>query len=206
MKNSRPITALCCTLLLVSNIQAQTANIESVTNPALRQELLQRVEQDQAIRSELIKTGMEHPDQSILTRMKAIDTSNTERMRAIVRQYGWPGPRLVGRDGTEAAFLLVQHADHTFQKEVLPLVEKAYKRGELSGQSYALLLDRVLVGEGKKQVYGTQAKLKGGEFVPDPIEEEGNVDKRRAEVGLPPLAEYLEVLKQMYFPQDKGKP
>lgn len=73
----------------------------------------------------------------------------------------------------------------------------------MSGQSYALLLDRVLVAEGKRQVYGTQAKLKGKEFVPDPIEDEANVDKRRAEVGLPPLSEYLRVLKQVYFPQDK---
>lgn len=206
MKRIRHIIALCSTLLLVSNIQAQTTSSESIGDPALRRELLQRVEQDQAIRNELIKKGMEHPDQSILTRMQTIDTSNTERMRTIVRQYGWPTPRLVGRDGTEAAFLLVQHAGLAFQKEMLPLVEKAYRKGELSGQSYALLLDRVLVGEGKRQVYGTQAKLKGKEFVPEPIEDEANVDKRRAEVGLPPLSEYLKVLKQMYLPQDKGKP
>ena len=30
---------------------------------------------------------------------------------------------------------------------MLPLVEKAYRTGKLSGQSYALLLDRVFVGE-----------------------------------------------------------
>ena len=206
MRNIHHIIALCCALLFVSTIQAQTSNAQAVANPILRQELLQRVEQDQAIRNELIKKGMEHLDQSILARMQAIDTSNTERMRTIVRQYGWPGPGLVGRDGTEAAFLLVQHANLAFQKEMLPLIEKAYKRGELSGQSYALLLDRVLVGEGKRQVYGTQAKLKGKEFVPDPIEDEANVDKRRAEVGLPPLSEYLQVLKQMYFPQESGNP
>src|SRR5215813_9541145 len=206
MNDIRYIIALCCTLLFVSNSQAQTSSAQAVANPALRQELLQRVEQDQAIRNELIKKGMEHPDQSILARMQAIDASNTERMKAIVRQYGWPGPGLVGRDGTDAAFLLVQHANLAFQTEMLPLVEKAYKRGELSGQSYALLLDRVLVGEGKRQVYGTQAKLKGKEFVPDPIEDEANVDKRRAEVGLPPLSEYLKALKREYFPQDSGKP
>lgn len=205
MRNIHPIIALYCTLLLLSNIQAQTVSAPSIANPALRRELLQRVEQDRAIRNELIKKGMEHPDQSVLARMQAIDSSNTERMRAIVRRYGWPGPKLVGREGTEAAFLLVQHADHAFQKEMLPLVEKAYKRGELSGQSYALLLDRVLVGEGKPQVYGTQAKRieewKGREPVLEPIEDEANVDKRRAEVGLFPLSEYRELLKQMYFPK-----
>jgi Family of unknown function (DUF6624) len=207
MKSVRYIIALCFILLLASNIQAQTTNAQSVANPTLRQELLQRVEQDQAIRNELIKKGIEHPDESVLARMKAIDAANTERMRAIVRQYGWPGPELVGQDGTDGAFLLVQHADLAFQKEMLPLVEKSYKSGKLSGQSYALLLDRVLVGEGKPQVYGTQVKeWKGKEPVLQPIEDETNVDKRRAEVGLFPLSEYREFLKKMYFPQEKGKP
>ncbi|MDQ3133898.1 MAG: hypothetical protein M3Q76_03710, partial [Acidobacteriota bacterium] len=140
-------------LLLTSNLYAQSA-----TNSALRRELLKRGGQDQAIRNELIKKGIEHPDSSVLARMQAIDDSNTKRMRAIVRQHGWPGPELVGKDGTEAAFLLVQHSNLAFQKEMLPLVQNAYKSGKLSGQSYALLLDRVLVGEGKLQVYGTQAK------------------------------------------------
>ncbi|HYH46293.1 MAG TPA: DUF6624 domain-containing protein [Thermoanaerobaculia bacterium] len=202
--------ALCCTLLLGSDIQAQTTSAPSVANPALRQELLDRFKQDQAIRDEFIKKGVENPDPAVMARMKATDDANAERIRAIVRQYGWPGPELVGQDGTSAALLLVQHADHALQKEMLPLVEKAYKKGELAGQSYALLLDRVLIGEGKPQVYGTQAKRlqewKEREPVLEPIADEANVDKRRAEVGLMPLAEYLVILKQLYFPQEKGKP
>jgi hypothetical protein len=199
------IMVLCFTLLLAGNISAQTTNSQSAANPTLRQELLQRVEQNQAIRDELTRNGVEHLNPSVLARMKAIDAANSERMRAMVRQYGWPGPELVGQDGTEAAFLLVQHADLAFQKEMLPFVKKSYKSGKLSGQRYALLLDRVLVGEGRPQVYGTQAKLKGQDFVPDPIADEANVDKRREEVGLPPLAEYLKVLKRVYLSQDKDK-
>ena len=202
--------AFGCMMFLSSNIQAQPATSPSTGNPALRQELLERVERDQAIRDELIKKGVEHPDPGVLARMKEIDDANAERMKAIVSQYGWPSPELVGKDGAEAAFLLVQHSDLALQKEMLPLVEKAYKKGELRGQSYALLLDRVLVGQGKRQVYGTQAKgfdeWKNREPVLEPIEDEGNVDKRRAEVGLMPLAEYLQLLKQAYFPQTKDKP
>jgi hypothetical protein len=196
---------LCCGPLVVSNSQTQEAGVRRVGNPALRRELLKRLEEDQAIRNELIRKGVEHPDKSILARMRVIDTSNTKRLTVIVRRYGWPGPELVGRDGTEAAFLLVQHADLTFQKEMLPLVEKAYRSGKLSGQSYALLLDRVLVSEGKPQVYGTQAKRieewKGREPMLEPIQDEVNVDKRRAEVGMSPLSEYRELLKRLYFPQ-----
>jgi len=210
MRKFSHITNLCFVLLLLCNTQAQEAGNPPVKEPDLRSELLKRVEQDQAIRNELISKGVKNPDKAILARMQTIDTANTERMRAIIRQYNWPGPELVGRDGAEAAFLLVQHADLAFQKEMLPLVEKAYRSGGLSGQSYALLLDRVLVGEGKPQVYGTQAKRfeewKGQEPALAPIEDEANVDKRRAEVGLPPLSEYREMLKRLYFPQSQSKP
>lgn len=210
MRKVTHITSLCFVLLLFSNTQAQEARNPSVKEPALRRELLKRVAKDQAIRNELISKGVEHPDKGILERMRIIDTANIKRVRAIVRKYGWPSPELVGRDGAEAAFMLVQHADLPLQKEMLPLVEKAYRGGGLSGQSYALLLDRVLVREGKPQVYGTQAKRfeewKGQEPALEPIEDEANVDKRRAEVGLFPLSEYREMMRRMYFPQSKSKP
>lgn len=206
MRTLNHIAILCLVLLLFGSIQAQKPDNPLVKEPALRRELLKRVEQDQAIRDELTSKGIENPDKAIIERMRAIDASNTQRMRTIVRHYGWPNPQLVGRDGTDAAFLLIQHANLAFQKKMLPLVEKAYKRGELLGENYALLLDRVLVGEGKPQVYGTQMKLKGKEFVPDPIQDMSNVDKRRAEVGLPPLSEYVKELKRVYFPQDSHKP
>ena len=159
MRNFGYIIVLCCTSLLVGSTLAQEGGVQPVGNPALRRELIKRVKQDQAIRNELISKGVEHPDKSTLERMQTIDASNTKRMRAIIGKYGSPGPELVGRDGTEAAFLLVQHADLAFQKEVLPLVEKAYRAGKLSGQSYALLLDRVLVGEGKPRSSGPRQSV-----------------------------------------------
>lgn len=140
-------------LCLAGWLGAGTAFQESadpvVRNPALRQELLKRAEQDQTIRNELISKGVAQPDPSAMSRMQAIDASNTEWMRSIIRQHGWPGPELVGKDGTEAAFLLVQHADLPLQKEVLPRVEQAFRIGSLPAHSYTLLIDRVRVREGR---------------------------------------------------------
>jgi hypothetical protein len=137
-----------------------------------------------------------------MRRMNLIDSKNDSRIREIVRQYGWPGPDLVGPDGTSAASLIVQHAPYELQKQMFPLVEAGYRAGTVRGGDYALLLDRILVHEGKPQVYGSQAKPFGrnGEVVLAPIEDEAHVDQRRAEVGLPPLAEYREMLKKFYFP------
>ena len=182
----------------------------SVKLPRLRQELLKRVSEDQRIRGELIKKGIVHPDPVLLAKMNRIDAINTARIGVIIKQHGWPGPKLIGQDGADAFFLLAQHADPAFQKKVLPLVRKAYSRGVLTGQNYALFTDRVLVESGKPQIYGTAAKQfdqwNNKEPVFEPIEDEANVDRRRAAVGLTPLSEYREFLKRLYFPEEKPKP
>ena len=183
---------------------SRKAYVTRVSNPDLRQELLSMLERDQNIRNEMITGGVDHPSKDVLTRMDTIDREDTSRMKSIIKQYGWPTASLVGWDGTEAAFLLVQHADRVSHKNLLPLIVKEYKAGNLSGPNYALFIDRALVEDGKPQLYGTRAKpfdeWKSGEPVLYAIEDEANVNKRRAEVGLSPLAEYLQTLKRMYYP------
>jgi hypothetical protein len=44
----------------------------------------------------------------------------------------------------------------------------------------------------------------GGKAGPAPIEGEASVDRRRREVGLPPLAEYLRGLEQAFQGRAKG--
>jgi hypothetical protein len=181
--------------------------VTPVTHLALRRELLAMIERDQKIRNEMIQSGVDHPNKEILARMDVIDRRNTLRMKSIIKENGWPGPALVGWDGTEAAFVLVQHSDHRTQKEFVLLIQEEYRKGNLSGPNYALFTDRVLVEDGKPQLYGSRPKpfdqWNGGEPVFYPIEDEPNVDRRRAEVGLSTLAEYREFLKQMYHPRSK---
>jgi len=51
----------------------------------------------------------------------------------------------------------------------------------------------VALRQGRKQIYGSQINRdqKTQEFYVSPLEDPDNVDKRRAEVGLQPLAVYL---------------
>jgi hypothetical protein len=64
-------------------------------------------------------------------------------------------------------------------------------RDQVNVGDLADLTDRVLLAEGKKQVYGTQFTLVNGKCKPRPLKDEANVDKRRKEVGLEPLADYF---------------
>lgn len=177
---------------------ADLPNAVGIERPQLRAELLRMVKEDQDVRAAWTAAHM--TDKAIGLRMAAIDTRNTARMKAIVAEHGWPSAKLVGADGMKAAFLLVQHADGdpAFQAECLPHVEAAAARGELEKQHVALLTDRVLVAQGKPQRYGSQFHTKGTDWVPFPIEDEANVDERRAAMDLVPLAEYKAQLLQLY--------
>ena len=205
--------AVACVMLALlggcSSKQTEDTNRSVVENGALREELLRRAKEDQAIRAEEIKRGADKPDKSIRARMGAMSADNEARLEAIIKQYGWPAPALVEEDGANAAFVLVQHSGHAFQKKVLPQAKKAYESGQMPGPHYALLLDRVLVGDRKPQVYGTQARgaeqWKEHEPALYPIEDEANVDKRRAEMGLEPLSNYVSGLKRTYFPDSQSR-
>jgi tetratricopeptide (TPR) repeat protein len=171
---------------------------ESLQEPALREELLRRMKQDQQIRM------TPNPDMSMWHR---IDADNTAFMKTVIHKHGWPGKNMVGSDGALAAWLLVQHADNEvdFQKQCLDLLTKAVERNEAQPDHMAYLTDRVLVREGKPQRYGTQfsdTRFLGasGELKLQPLEDEANVDVRRKEVGLPPLAEYVKQMEQMQRP------
>ncbi len=89
--------------------------------------------------------------------------------------------------------MIVQHAGLAVQQHYLPLIEQAALEGEAAASSLALLQDRVLMRQGKKTLYGTQLRRveETGEWFLWPIEDERNVDDRRARIGMGPLAEEL---------------
>jgi hypothetical protein len=157
---------------------------------------------DQAGRTQIEEAGKEHGFDSVEVRVlweeqSKIDKRNLQRLEEIVSARGWPGRSVVGTEATRAAFLIIQHADYATQVKYLPVVKSAVEAGELEGQALALLQDRILVNEGKKQIYGTQLDRNKvtGALEPFPIEDEANVDARRAELGMRPLAEYLKMAR-----------
>jgi len=182
---------------IVEKATANDAKLNAAQDPALRDELLKMMEVDQAARMELIRTNFK--DEAAAERLRAIDTKNTARLKEVIAQKGWPGKTLVGKRAANAAWLLVQHADldPAFQKQCLPLLEKAVAAGEAEGEQLAYLTDRVLVAEKKPQRYGSQFHEVDGKLVPQPIEDETRVDERRAAVGLGTLAEYAAQMERM---------
>ena len=190
--------------LLTPIIPAQTTQVPTVSNPSLRAELLNRVKQADILLERLVKctSAIFFGCDVEMDRLKGTFDDNAVGLRAMVKQYGWPGNDLVGQDGTAAAILIFMNAELTLKNEMWPSVEDAYHAGKTSGPDYAVLLDDILVTEGKLQVYGTHDKEGGRVY---PIEDAANVNKRRAEVGLPPLAKYPKTKGRNKAPQKNDK-
>jgi hypothetical protein len=122
------------------------------------------------------------------------DSVNLTKVISILDTYGWLGPDKVGEKGNLVLFLVIQHADQNVQEKYLPMMREAVKNKKAEPANLALLEDRVALGEGKKQIYGSQIgeDTKTGKYYINPIEDERNVNKRRAAVGLEPLEEYAK--------------
>lgn len=200
-------------LLMVVACQTQQpypAAQPAVQNPALREELVKRMKAEQDARTEWIRLNPSHKPLSseelkqpemkaAMENMEKIDKENLAWLKSVVDRHGWPGKSVVGKEGAQGAFLIAQHAvsDLEFMSKCLGMLKEAYKTGDAEGQWVALMTDRLLILKDKKQqLYGSQLVFKDGKLVPQPIEDEPNVDKRRKELGMPPLAEYLKMVNE----------
>lgn len=199
----RPILLIALLAAAASTLPAGDPKPAAVKQPELRAELIERAAADQRARMSLFAASAAPAQQARVDQLtveaRRVDSENRTRLEQIVAQHGWPGRALVGDDGAHAAWLLIQHADAwpKFQRKCLDLMLKL-PAGEVSPADVAYLTDRVLLAEGRKQLYGTQFKKLSGRWQPLPIEDEAHVGNRRAAVGLPPLAEYAKQLEAVY--------
>jgi hypothetical protein len=156
-------------------------------NVELLEELLAMAEADQSFR----RRWRSLSPTEVGTEMEK-EHARAARVSELISEFGWLGWSLVGGEGANAAWLLVQHADHDveLQERCLELLRQAVADGEASSQHLALLTDRVCVNRGRSQIYGTQFTGQGDTFAPRPIQGPKRLDERRASVGLEPFADY----------------
>lgn len=159
----------------------------------LRRRLLRMAEEDRRVRAELAATG--ELFRGYAPRMEEVHRRNARELESVIDGYGWPGKSLVGDDGAEAAWLILQHAvgNPPLQRRCLTLLREAAARGDVKPAHVAYLEDRICFFERRPQRYGTQLDWdERGEMSPWLLEDPLRVDEYRLSVGLGPLAERLE--------------
>ena len=163
---------------------------------ALRDQLLRMDALDQTVRGELAADGSlfkgYHP------RMQAVHRENAARLRDVILRVGWPGEKLVGKDGAQAAWRIAQHSisEPAFMRACRKLLDEASQRGEAPRWQFAMMDDRIRAFEGVPQRYGSQLRETVNGVAPYPLEDVKQVERWRQEVGLPPLGELLSGIRE----------
>jgi len=142
-------------------------------------------ESDQRIRksNELIKYAKE-------------DHRNQELVISIIEKCGMPTLKEVTQKHMNAIWLGLQHSNKKIRKKYFPKIEKAVENGDLSKQQYALMKDRILMDEGKSQIYGSQ--IKNGKLYK--LENPETVNERRKKMGMGTIEDYLKHFNIQFIP------
>lgn len=202
MKN-KLLVVLCA--LVMAEASGQTTltktangNTRLPDNTALMAQLDSIYNDDQNDRVQALELQKKYkPDskevQDMWKKIRQKDSINTIKVSRILNERGWLGADEIGRRGNETLFLVIQHSDQKTQEKYLPMMREAVKKGKAEANGLAYLEDRVAVGQGKKQIYGSQMRRnpKTNAWFVYPLQDPDNVDKRRASVGLEPIAEYV---------------
>lgn len=153
-----------------------------------------------------IKNATPEGDRENMNKQSRLDAANLIKAEKIIARYGYPGKTMVGPDHQSTIFLVIQHNDTETHDKYLPLLTRAAENGELRASSLAILTDRVKIGHGEPQVYGSQMHETPNGVKLYSIIDEANVNKRRAKVGLGPLQQYLKHWNINYKLPIAGKP
>jgi len=150
------------------------------------------------------KIGINSPvEEALWDQKEKINARNSDELDSIVSVKGWPKISVVGHFASISAFLIMQHSTTERQKKYLPTIKELCKKNEANWEDYALMYDRIEVSENRPQLYGSQAKYneqtKQNEFFP--IDDEKNVNKRRADMNMQPLEVYAQQFGIIYVPK-----
>lgn len=183
----------------IETLEKKLVAIEANYDKPLQAELLAIYDEDQKYRIQMNdvqkkfgQNSKEMQDLWKITNQK--DSINLIKIKKILDEKGWVGKDKVGAQANSTLFLVIQHSDLETQKKYLPMMKEAVKKGNASSGSLALLIDRIEIREGRKQIYGSQIGINqsNNTYYVLPLTDPDNVDKRRTEVGLGPISDYLK--------------
>jgi len=150
-------------------------------------------------------------DKGYNTEMEQLHNHNSDILNNIIDEIGYPTIGKVGKEASEAAWIVIQHAigKPEFMKKSLRMLEDAVNQNEASPVNLAYLSDRIATMEGRLQLYGTQFDWdKDGELSPQPYDDWDKVNDRRKLIGLTSLEEQTIIMRKnakldnLFSPED----
>ncbi len=199
---------ICCSVavraqscLTDDDVKQMLARVDAAPAPGpnkkLREELIKMATRQRELL--LLVVDKDQTKQSDQEKLHKTYTEHIARLCQLIKTHGWPTSAVVDQDGVFALFHILKNAGtYELQRDLLPVIVAAIKKDPLQKREFAGLFDRLRVSAGMKQLFGTQAVSMGGFLVLYPVEDEGRLDARRAEYGLPPIDQYMNSLEGTY--------
>lgn len=179
-------------------------------NEPLRKKILAMYDYDQDLRitwGQLEKKyGASSPQVDSIKRL--IETArhvHADSLKSCFSLNGFPGHKEIGKDGVEALFVLVAHAEELdFQELCLIYFIIEAKEGGLAWSELAILFDKIQVEKGKPQYFSTQPmETTDGSFKLYPVADEKNLDERRQAFDMLPIRDFMKQFGLEYVPTSK---
>jgi VWFA-related protein len=180
--------------------------IESFNSPApliaseskkLRKELLaMREERDKL--NEKISENVEK-NQKLIPEANRTGERHLLRICQIIRENGWLTKDVLKDDGFQAfTFLITTNVAFGLQRELLPVLSEAAKKGYIGNPILASIVDSIRTGLMSPQIFGTQATIRNNVIYLYPLLNEEKVDDWRKLYDLPPLAVQIRAMENHY--------
>jgi len=164
---------------------------------SIAERIIQLKNDDLELRNNLIKEGKLWDGYN--EEMEAMHNRNAKELNDIINKINYPTIDKVGKEASEAAWLIIQHSigQPEFMKKCLRLLEQAVEEDKANPKNLAYLSDRIAVFEGKHQIYGTQFNWdKNGKLSPEPFDNLTKVNQRRKSIGLNTLEEQITIIRK----------
>ena len=204
--------------LFLLTIGCKTQQKEPVAEPK-KEETMQEIaaqlekmsDAEQEIRRILVDSiGFTSPEAAPYKKeMKRIDSINQRYLVKVLDTHGWIHRDSIGKKAARAMFLIIQHSEPETLGKYFPMFKAMADKGGASKTQACLMEDRLLMWNGKKQIYGTQASSNVrsddmGKVVIWPIENPEEVNELRKAIGFSStVEEYAERLGAIYDPNER---
>ena len=119
---------------------------------------------------------------------------NIVKIKAILDTDTWPTLAQIGEQGNLTICNVLQHADLETREYYIPFMKQAVLDKKLEARFLVRAEDRIATDKNQLQIYGGQMKYypETKSFNLWPVFDPVNIDKRRAEIGLEPIAGFLK--------------
>lgn len=159
------------------------------SQPGLRDQISRLLRDDQAVRDQ---KGFD------VKKMEAVDRRTAGPLKAIFDTYGVPTYDMVGVEAAKGFIVMVQHQGPEFRTAVLPKLKANVDAGQADPQNYAMVYDGTRRDNKQNQLYGEALECTPGKGLEEaPMDDEANVNRRRAELGMMRVELYARLVRLM---------